>query len=203
MDINNNKVHNEEQQAMLPISVIDNNVLATDLLFSVLICGEVNKVKISNLAVAAAEELQQMAQEEENKEEPLWLFDEVQNSEVLSVAEYQRRFISIDETLEELLRVIAMRGDSMIMDGLSFRDCGGGFSGKNISRFTVDRETACGVLRNEDASRAAAVVYADPLRLVLMLMNAVIHTHTQVYIYIYIILTYNLLFSFFISGSMV
>lgn len=171
---------------MLPISVIDNNsnVLATDLLLSVSIFAEVNKLKISNLAVAAAEELQQMAQAEEEEEddhkknkeaEPLWLFDEVQNFEVLNVAEYRRRFImtsSMDETLEEVIRVITTGGDSLIMDGLPFQNpnyynCGG-------------KKIPSGVHQTEDASRATAVVYADPLTLVRMLMNVVIYT----YIYI-------------------
>lgn len=134
---------------MLPISVIDNsNALGT----------EVNKVKISNLAIAAARELQQMAQAEENEnnnnknkdaQPPLWLFDEVQNCEVLNVSEYSRRFI-IHETLEEVIRLITMGEESLIMDEVPFWDpyynCGGFISGKKIGSVFIKPRTHLGLL---------------------------------------------------------
>ncbi|KAL0306404.1 UNVERIFIED_CONTAM: Homeobox-leucine zipper protein HDG2 [Sesamum radiatum] len=75
---------------------------ASDLLVSVSACADVHKMKIIDLAVAASEEVRLMAQERE----PLWLFDIDKGSEVLNVSEYRRRFVSLDPTLEEIIRVI-------------------------------------------------------------------------------------------------
>ncbi|KAL2476273.1 START domain-containing protein [Abeliophyllum distichum] len=79
---------------------------ASDLLISVLVCAEKHKAKIMGQSFAASEELRQMAQERE----PLWVFDVDRSFEILNFPEYNRRFSSLDPTLEEIIRMITMGG---------------------------------------------------------------------------------------------
>nr|GLL17708.1 AP-5 complex subunit zeta-1 isoform X1 [Ipomoea trifida] len=73
------------------------------LLISVSISADINKEKILKLALSASEELLQMTQEQE----PLWVFDTEKSTEFLDEAEYDRRFIPLDATLDEIIKLVS------------------------------------------------------------------------------------------------
>lgn len=148
-------ISNEGQQG-IPNFAVETD-LASDLLLSVSIFGEVNKAQISNLAFGASEELKQMAQEEKH----LWVFDEIKNSYVLNEVEYKCRFASLDATLEEVIRVITAAEDSNLIMDLKVEEQNQNGEKKLPSKFETE------------ASRATAVVYADAITLVHMLINVV------------------------------
>lgn len=152
MDTN---ISNEGQQG-IPNFAVETD-LASDLLLSVSIFAEINKAQISNLAFGASEELKQMAQEEKS----LWVFDEIKNSYVLNEVEYKCRFASLDATLEEVIRVITAAEDSNLIMDLKVEEQNQNGEKKLPSKFETE------------ASRATAVVYADAITLVHMLINVV------------------------------
>lgn len=134
---------------------------ASDLLVAVSACAEVHKTKIIDLAFSASEELRLMAQEQE----PLWLFDVDMGSEVLNVAEYKRRFASLDPTLEVIIRVIT-EGEPSDLPNLN----------ENVEYCQSDN--GCMSLNtpenvNSEASRANGVVFKNPISLVNMFMDVV------------------------------
>ncbi|MCD7463234.1 hypothetical protein HAX54_050192 [Datura stramonium] len=125
---------------------------ASDLLISVSVCAEVYKSKIVDLALAASEELRQMAQEQQ----PLWLFDTNKQTEVLNEAEYKRRFVHLDPTLEEIIKFIANGGP---IDMPNFKE-------------NVETEMENSSFPSEiEATRAIGIVLVDPIKLVHMLMD--------------------------------
>ncbi|KAK4363886.1 hypothetical protein RND71_015244 [Anisodus tanguticus] len=130
----------------------DNMPRASDLLLSVSVCAEVYKTKIVDLALAASEELRQMVQEQE----PLWLFDTNKQTEVLNEAEYKRRFVHLDSTLEEIIKFIANGGPIDMPN----------FNG-NVE-FEMENSTTPSEI---EASRAIGIVIVDPINLVHMLMD--------------------------------
>ncbi|XP_059295180.1 homeobox-leucine zipper protein PROTODERMAL FACTOR 2-like [Lycium ferocissimum] len=130
----------------------DNMPRASDLLLSVSVCAEVYKTKIVDLALAASEELRQMAQEQE----PLWLFDTNKQTEVLNEAEYKRRFIHLDQTLEEIIQFLANGGPIDVPN----------FNG-NVEIEMENSTTPSEI----EASRAIGIVLVDPINLVHMLMD--------------------------------
>ncbi|KAL0362796.1 UNVERIFIED_CONTAM: Homeobox-leucine zipper protein HDG2 [Sesamum calycinum] len=132
---------------------------ASDLLVSVSACADVHKMKIIDLAVAASEEVRLMAQERE----PLWLFDIDKGSEVLNVSEYRRRFVSLDPTLEEIIRVITEGEPSDIPNLNEKMECCSSENGCMSSYRTINADS--------EASRAIGVVFSNPVSLVNMLMD--------------------------------
>ncbi|XP_019196338.1 PREDICTED: homeobox-leucine zipper protein MERISTEM L1-like [Ipomoea nil] len=70
---------------------------------SVSICADIYKEKIRKVALSASEELLQMTQEQE----PLWVFDSEKSTEFLNEAEYDRRFIPLDTTLDEIIKLVS------------------------------------------------------------------------------------------------
>ncbi|KAK4398493.1 Homeobox-leucine zipper protein PROTODERMAL FACTOR 2 [Sesamum angolense] len=132
---------------------------ASDLLVSVSACADVHKMKIIDLAVAASEEVRLMAQERE----PLWLFDIDKGSEVLNVSEYRRRFVSLDPTLEEIIRVITEGEPSDIPNLNEKMECCSSENACMSSYRTINADS--------EASRAIGVVFSNPLSLVNMLMD--------------------------------
>ncbi|KAL0353612.1 UNVERIFIED_CONTAM: Homeobox-leucine zipper protein PROTODERMAL FACTOR 2 [Sesamum angustifolium] len=132
---------------------------ASDLLVSVSACADVHKMKIIDLAVAASEEVRLMAQERE----PLWLFDIDKGSEVLNVSEYRRRFVSLDPTLEEIIRVITEGEPSDIPNLNEKMECCSSENACMSSYRTINADS--------EASRAIGVVFSNPVSLVNMLMD--------------------------------
>lgn len=133
---------------------------ASDLLLSVSMCAEVYKGKIVDLALAASEELRQMAQEQE----PLWLFDTNKQTEILNEAEYKRRFVHLDPTLEEIIKVIA-RGGPIDIPNLN-----GNVENAQMSMLEMENSA---MPSETEASRAIGVVLVDPINIVNMLMDVV------------------------------
>ncbi|OIT40138.1 homeobox-leucine zipper protein protodermal factor 2 [Nicotiana attenuata] len=131
---------------------------ASDLLLSVSMCAEVYKGKIVDLALAASEEIRQMAQEQE----PLWLFDTNNQTEILNEAEYKRRFVHLDPTLEEIIKVIA-RGGPIDIPNLN-----GNVENAQMSMLEMENSAMPSEI---EASRAIGVVLVDPINLVNMLMD--------------------------------
>ncbi|KAL2496159.1 Homeobox-leucine zipper protein PROTODERMAL FACTOR 2 [Forsythia ovata] len=122
---------------------------ASDLLMSVTVCAETHKAKIMGQSFTASEELRQMAQERE----PLWVFDVDRSFEVLNCHEYNRRFSSLDPTLEEIIRVITMGGGPAELSNFNESGC------KHVQ--------PC----ESEASRAIGVVSSNPISLVNMFMD--------------------------------
>lgn len=133
---------------------------ASDLLLSVSMCAEVYKGKIVDLALAASEELRQMAQEQE----PLWLFDTNKQTEILNEAEYKRRFVHLDPTLEEIIKVIT-RGGPIDIPNLN-----GNVENAQMSMLEMENSAMPSEI---EASRAIGIVLVDPINLVNMLMDVV------------------------------
>lgn len=108
------------------------------------------KEKIWKLALSASEELRHMSQEQE----PLWLFDTNKSSEVLNEAEYKRRFITLDPTLDEIIRLVS--------------------TGEPIDQFPNINGTANGEFSfNSEASKSIGIVLASPVSILNVLMNVV------------------------------
>ncbi|XP_020553953.1 homeobox-leucine zipper protein PROTODERMAL FACTOR 2-like isoform X2 [Sesamum indicum] len=132
---------------------------ASDLLVSISACADVHKMKIIDLAVAASEELRLMALERE----PLWLFDIDKGSEVLNVSEYRRRFVSLDPTLEEIIRVITEAEPSDLPNLNEKIEC---CSSENVCMSSYRTTNV-----DSEASRAIGVVFSNPVGLVNMFMD--------------------------------
>ncbi|KAM3286991.1 homeobox-leucine zipper protein PROTODERMAL FACTOR 2-like [Capsicum chacoense] len=130
----------------------DNMPRASDLLLSVSVSADVYKTKIVDLALAASEELRQMAQQQE----PLWLFDTNKQTEVLNEPEYKRRFVHLDPTLEGIIKFLANGGPIDMPE----------FNG-NVEVEMEHSSTPSDI----ESSRAIGIVLVDPINLVHMLMN--------------------------------
>lgn len=130
---------------------------ASDLLMSVSVCAETHKEKIIRKSLAASEELKQMAQERE----PLWVFDLDRSFEVLNFTEYNRRFSSLDPTLEEIIRVITIGGGPEELPNFN----------ENVE--IIQTESGSTQPCESEASRAIGVVSSNPVSLVNMFMDVV------------------------------
>ncbi|CAA3030029.1 homeobox-leucine zipper PROTODERMAL FACTOR 2-like [Olea europaea subsp. europaea] len=128
---------------------------ASDLLMSVSVCAETHKEKIIRKSLAASEELKQMAQERE----PLWVFDLDRSFEVLNFTEYNRRFSSLDPTLEEIIRVITIGGGPEELPNFN----------ENVE--IIQTESGSTQPCESEASRAIGVVSSNPVSLVNMFMD--------------------------------
>ncbi|KAM1116961.1 hypothetical protein TB2_007298 [Malus domestica] len=78
---------------------------ASDLLVSVSLGAEMNRIKTTELASQAMEELKKLAL----AREPLWQVDIENNTEILSEIEYTREFGDISTTLMEIVRMVEVR----------------------------------------------------------------------------------------------
>ncbi|VFQ67299.1 unnamed protein product [Cuscuta campestris] len=105
-----------------------------------------------NLALSASEEVRQMGQEQE----PLWLFDTNKASEVLNEPEYTQRFVSLDATLDEIIKLVSTGGEIRHY-----------IPGINGAANVTPR-----VLKNQ-ASRSIGIVLGSPVSLLDMLMDVV------------------------------
>ncbi|CAN4117784.1 unnamed protein product [Withania somnifera] len=132
----------------------DNMPRASDLLLSVSVGAEayITKTKIVQLALAASEELRQMAQEQE----PLWLFDTNKQTEVLNEAEYKRRFVHLDPALKDIIKFLA-NGWPIDMSNII----------GNPEIEMGNSSTPCDI----EASRSIGIILVDPINLVHMLMD--------------------------------
>ncbi|PIN12413.1 hypothetical protein CDL12_14977 [Handroanthus impetiginosus] len=111
-----------------------------------------------DLAFTASEELRLMAQERE----PLWIFDVDKGSEALNMAEYNRRFASLDPSLEQIIRFIT-KGDPSDLSILNEKN---GLPSENGFISSCMTENT-----NSEASRAIGVVFRNPISLVNMFMD--------------------------------
>ncbi|KAB2615699.1 F-box protein [Pyrus ussuriensis x Pyrus communis] len=75
---------------------------ASDLLISVSLVVEMNRIKTTELASQAMEELRKLAL----AREPLWQIDIENNTKILSEIEYTRKFEDISATLMEIVRMV-------------------------------------------------------------------------------------------------
>ncbi|XP_057460659.1 homeobox-leucine zipper protein PROTODERMAL FACTOR 2-like [Actinidia eriantha] len=107
---NSTETNSDEEQS--PMALGTDLHRASDLLVSVSVRAEVNRPKITNLVMAAMEELTQLALEEEN----MWLVDPHTGNRVINNVEYNRRFGPLDPALEEVLRLIKTEGPLQLLD---------------------------------------------------------------------------------------
>ncbi|PRQ31656.1 putative START-like domain-containing protein [Rosa chinensis] len=89
------------------VQIASNISRASDLLMAVTSSAEINRMKISELASEAMEELTKLAL----AREPLWQCDIESNTEFLSDIEYLREFGHISTSLIEIIRMVEV-GDS-------------------------------------------------------------------------------------------
>ncbi|RAL45346.1 hypothetical protein DM860_013742 [Cuscuta australis] len=128
----------------------NSNLNFQSLLLSVSINADTYKERIMNLALSASEEVRQMGQEQE----PLWLFDTNKASEVLNEPEYTQRFVSLDATLDEIIKLVSTGGEMRHY-----------IPGINGAANVTPR-----VLKNQ-ASRSIGIVLGSPVSLLDMLMD--------------------------------
>ncbi|KAH6834788.1 hypothetical protein C2S53_000873 [Perilla frutescens var. hirtella] len=131
---------------------------ASDLLVAVSSNAEVHRARILDLAFSASEELRLMAREQES----LWLFDIDNGYEVLNQAEYKKRFVLLDPSLEEVIRVITEGEPSDLPDLNENVDYQ---SNNGCMPLCVTENT------NSEGSRANGVVFRSPISLVSMFMD--------------------------------
>ncbi|KAM7498845.1 hypothetical protein LguiA_023259 [Lonicera macranthoides] len=149
--------HCNNPHALPPAVFTNDHDRASDLLISVLVCSELYKPKIIELAVGAAEELTQMATEQQ----PLW------SNEVLNKSEYKRKFAPLDSTLEEIVRMISV-GDPTDLPNLG--DNFHQLPRENEHEPILSMENSSSALQTE-ASRAIGLVLMQPMDLVDMFMD--------------------------------
>ncbi|VFQ82551.1 unnamed protein product [Cuscuta campestris] len=90
------------------------------------------------------------------EQEPLWLFDTNKASEVLNEPEYTQRFVSLDATLDEIIKLVSTGGETRHY-----------FPGMNGAANVTPP-----VLKNQ-ASRSIGIVLGSPVSLLDMLMDVV------------------------------
>ncbi|KAM1804767.1 hypothetical protein ACFX12_030596 [Malus domestica] len=78
---------------------------ASDLLISVSLVVEMNRIKTTELASQAMEELRKLAL----AREPLWQVDIENDTKILSEIKYTRKFEDISATLMEIVRMVEVR----------------------------------------------------------------------------------------------
>ncbi|CAK9168578.1 unnamed protein product [Ilex paraguariensis] len=137
---------------------------ASDLLMSVSVHADTYKTKIINLSVAAMEELEQMALEQE----PLWLFNVDRRAEVLNAVEYKNRFEPLDAALEEIIGMIKM---GRPIELASFNYTNAEVPNDNGSESSLPMENGPTPPLETEASRASGVVFMNPIDLVNMFMD--------------------------------
>ncbi|KAA8523713.1 hypothetical protein F0562_010136 [Nyssa sinensis] len=135
---------------------------ASDLLMCVTVCADVNKPKITQLAVSAVKELSQMAVEQD----PLWLLGPDGESSILNDIEYKKRFGPLDATLEEIIKMLKTEGpiqlpnlndtDKVLTEAAQYED---------LSLLLGPKPFQA------EASRATELVFMNPIELVNVFMD--------------------------------
>ncbi|XP_048420049.1 homeobox-leucine zipper protein MERISTEM L1-like [Pyrus x bretschneideri] len=135
---------------------------ASDLLVSVSLGAEMNRIKTTELASQAMEELKKLAL----AREPLWQVDMENNTEILSGIEYTREFGDISTTLTEIVRMVEVR-ESQSLPNLDL----------NNSEYSVGsnehrpRELGGPKPASFEASREIGFVQMNPASIIEMLMD--------------------------------
>ncbi|XP_052178676.1 homeobox-leucine zipper protein MERISTEM L1-like [Diospyros lotus] len=124
---------------------------ASDLLMMVTVSAEVNKPKITSLAMSALEELTQLAL----GQEAMWLVDPSSATYVLNEAEYRSRFSRLDPTLEKILSLLKTEGPGEL---------------PNLSGIVESFPIEDGPLQRQ-ASQETQLVHSDLFHLVAMFMD--------------------------------
>lgn len=139
-----------------------NNKRASDLLISMSAGTEINRLRISELASKAMEELVKLA----FAREPLWKVDTASNTEILSEIEYMREFGDMNATLLEIVKMVEVRESqslpSLDMNNSEF-SIGSQYKPKELGPKPVSSE----------ASREIGLVRMNPSSIVQLLMNLV------------------------------
>ncbi|ONI13150.1 hypothetical protein PRUPE_4G205900 [Prunus persica] len=137
-----------------------NNKRASDLLISMSAGTEINRLRISELASKAMEELVKLA----FAREPLWKVDTASNTEILSEIEYMREFGDMNATLLEIVKMVEVRESqslpSLDMNNSEF-SIGSQYKPKELGPKPVSSE----------ASREIGLVRMNPSSIVQLLMN--------------------------------
>jgi homeobox-leucine zipper protein len=136
---------------------------ASDLFMAVSVSAEVNKMKITELAVAAMEELTKMAL----GGEPLWRLQEDGKTEILNDVEYMREFRHVDATLMEIMKMVEV-GNSQCLPSLDSNS----ESELESEYKPLPQELGPDPLHTE-ASRETSHVRISPVNLVELLMDLV------------------------------
>lgn len=139
-----------------------NNQRASDLIMSVSLGTEINRLRISELASKAMEELVKLA----FARAPLWKVDTASNTEILSDIEYMREFGDMNNTLMEIVKMVEVRESqslpSLDMNNSEF-SIGSQYKPKEVGPKPVSSE----------ASREIGLVRMNPSSIVQLLMNLV------------------------------
>lgn len=149
------------------VQVASNSSRASDLLMAVTSSAEINRMKISELASEAMEELTKLAL----AREPLWQCNIESNTEFLSDTEYMREFGYTSASLMEIIRMVEV-GDSQ--SDLPR------FGNNNNSEFSMESEhrpistmDQHGKPVSSESSRAIDYVKMKAVNLVQLLMDLV------------------------------
>jgi homeobox-leucine zipper protein len=149
------------------VQVASNSSRASDLLMAVTSSAEINRMKISELASEAMEELTKLAL----AREPLWQCNIESNTEFLSDTEYMREFGYTSASLMEIIRMVEV-GDSQ--SDLPR------FGNNNNSSFSMESEhrpistmDQPGKPVSSESSRAIDYVKMKAVNLVQLLMDLV------------------------------
>ncbi|KAG9153804.1 hypothetical protein Leryth_005928 [Lithospermum erythrorhizon] len=108
------------------------------------------KTQIVELSLSASEEIKEMVE----GEDPLWIYDDVKQIQVLNEVEYKRRFAPLDSSLEEIIKVITNGGS--IIDELP-----------NLNVDEIQSETKF----ETEASRAMGIVNMNAHRIANIFMD--------------------------------
>ncbi|GAA0174739.1 homeodomain transcription factor [Lithospermum erythrorhizon] len=108
------------------------------------------KTQVVELSLSASEELKEMVE----GEDPLWIYDDVKQIQVLNEVEYKRRFAPLDSSLEEIIKVITNGGS--IIDELP-----------NLNVDEIQSETKF----ETEASRAMGIVNMNAHRIANIFMD--------------------------------
>lgn len=141
---------------------------ASDLLMAVSVSAEVNKMKITEVAVSAMEELAKKAL----AGAPLWQLQEDGKTEVLSDLEYMREFGHIDATLMDIMKMVEVGEPQRLPISLD-TSTNSGSSFESEYRPILPQELLGPEPLHTEASRKTGLIRVNPLSIVELLMDLV------------------------------
>ncbi|KAG2678020.1 hypothetical protein I3760_12G124300 [Carya illinoinensis] len=139
---------------------------ASDLLMAVSVSAEVNKMKITEVAVSAMEELAKKAL----AGAPLWQLQEDGRTEVLNDLEYMREFGHVDATLMDIMKMVEVGEPQRLPISLD-TSTNSGSSFESEYRPILPHELLGPEPLHTEASRKTGLIRVNPLSIVELLMD--------------------------------
>lgn len=143
---------------------------ATDLIMAFSVNADVNKQKITKLAVDSMEELRKMAL----RGEPLWKIDTNRNTESLNEVEYMKEFrqYSNATTMTEIMRMVEV-GEPQSLPNLDSHNFGCSNIESDEYRQTLSSKEFGSESTHSEASRGDGYIRMKPSHIVELLMDLV------------------------------